>query len=692
MRLLGLVCLVALITRGNVIAQGSAPEAPVTRLAIGIPGDPQTLLASTVNHGLFRSSNGGASWDRVLDASVGALEVSRVDPRVVWAGTLRSRPGAPSRGVLLSRDGGRTWGEAGLTNGSILAIAPSPSLPSAAFVALAGDGGGVFRTDDGGVTWRHVLLGEAALDVLVNPADPSRVIAVILADQVYSIWGSTDGGEIWRKESQDIGRSVDLCLSIRGRTSPLATFRSDSSSATRLILVDWGSTWRWDATSGWGPSAPAPGLQICESWLALGTMEKAVEYSPMWIDPTDANRWIGVSRTSGIQITDNGGVSWMPIALTSGSIASIAPGSREPGQATPVEDSGPAPVVPRSPDEAAITRAEVEAERALLATNDGDFPRALRLFESALQALGSSYQLHYNIAWTAFETKDLAKARGHIFRALELAAEQSEERKIALGLAAEIEEAVEVRNRAAEAERRRAAAAQAQAETQRRNAEEARRAREARLTAARSWSSPLPTVNAPFQLASDAIPGACTRPLEAKESLPCVFPPRCESAFTKQGLVLKNREAGMCEIQLLRTRYPFLLGMTITPLKGGNSGVAGVKLDADQGIAFGFGIAPEDDGELRGWGAGSIEAAWTGHVSWPCCGKKNGPWYFELEVRDTSVHVFVNGAPAFAGYMRAAPSGYLLLQIENDKNSGSEWAFRDVRVIALRDTPQGMKP
>jgi photosystem II stability/assembly factor-like uncharacterized protein len=197
------------------------------------------LYAANPDRGVFRSRDGGRTWQKVLykDENVGAVEVV-IDPtnsRVVYAGLWNTRrppwftyapTNGPGGGIYKSTDGGTTWHQltTGLPPAGIgrtgIAVAPSnpqrvyavvdclvpdptapaPPPPAPGRPAQPPPGqGGVFRSDDAGATWRR-LSGDQALwgrgwyfeKIAVDPTN---------ADIVYvpnvAVNRSRDGGATW---------------------------------------------------------------------------------------------------------------------------------------------------------------------------------------------------------------------------------------------------------------------------------------------------------------------------------------------------------------------------------------------------------------------------------------------------------------------------------------------------------------
>src|SRR6266550_3327894 len=196
------------------------------------------LYAANPERGLYRSRDGGRTWQKVLykDENVGAVEVviDPTDARVVYAGLWNTRrppwftyapTNGPGGGIHKSTDGGSTWRQltAGLPAAGIgrtgIAIAPSnprrvyavvdclvpdpnapaPPPPAPGRPAASPPGqGGVFRSDDAGATWRRVSTDTALWGrgwyfekIAVDPKD---------ADIVYvpnvAVNRSRDGGAV----------------------------------------------------------------------------------------------------------------------------------------------------------------------------------------------------------------------------------------------------------------------------------------------------------------------------------------------------------------------------------------------------------------------------------------------------------------------------------------------------------------
>lgn len=213
------------------------------------PTDPDTAWVAAMGHlfsrnqerGVFRTTDGGATWERVLflDDGTGAVDLAldRDDPDTLWAAMYEKHRsdwrlvlGGPATGIYKSEDGGDSWRrlEGGLPSGEIGRIGldynqaadvltavvenvnPRPDGWPARHDACRPDreigrdtiGNEVWRSTDGGESWTKThgdgidVAGSKAPysfnQILTNPANPDQII--INSDTMYE---STDGGATW---------------------------------------------------------------------------------------------------------------------------------------------------------------------------------------------------------------------------------------------------------------------------------------------------------------------------------------------------------------------------------------------------------------------------------------------------------------------------------------------------------------
>jgi photosystem II stability/assembly factor-like uncharacterized protein len=145
------------------------------------PHNPDLVYVAVLGHafgpnpdrGVYRSSDGGRTWQRILfrSDSAGAVDLAMdpVNPRILYATMWQAvrRPwelvsGGPHSGLWKSTDGGDTWADItrnpGLPRGIIgkIGVTVSPADHDRVWAIVEADSGGVFRSDDAGATWTRL--------------------------------------------------------------------------------------------------------------------------------------------------------------------------------------------------------------------------------------------------------------------------------------------------------------------------------------------------------------------------------------------------------------------------------------------------------------------------------------------------------------------------------------------------------
>ncbi len=156
--------------------------------------DPDVLFAGTQGGGVFKSTDGGASWspvnDGLRDLYVRALAIDPETPSTVYAGT--------QRGLHKSVDGGLSWFPADIGIGPnsqwSTSLAIDPKEPSTVYAGTLDD---LFKSVDGGGSW-SVSLDVPQIDsvrsVVIDPRTTSTVYALASRSGVFK---SVDGGASW---------------------------------------------------------------------------------------------------------------------------------------------------------------------------------------------------------------------------------------------------------------------------------------------------------------------------------------------------------------------------------------------------------------------------------------------------------------------------------------------------------------
>ncbi len=143
------------------------------------PDNPDVVYVSAMgspyvpsqDRGIYRSKDGGKSWERVLfvDENTGAVDLSMdmTNPRILYAATWDyqrlpwyGRSGGPGSGIWKSTDGGDTWNELteGLPEGVMgkIGVSVSRANPERVYAIIEAEKGGLYRSDNAGKSWKRM--------------------------------------------------------------------------------------------------------------------------------------------------------------------------------------------------------------------------------------------------------------------------------------------------------------------------------------------------------------------------------------------------------------------------------------------------------------------------------------------------------------------------------------------------------
>jgi photosystem II stability/assembly factor-like uncharacterized protein len=318
--------------------------------------------------GLWKSTDGGVTWQPVTDkqitsSSVGAVAVAPSNPDVVYIGTGESEIRgniAPGDGVYKSTDGGKTWTHVGLRDAqNISKIRVHPTNPDIAFVAAFGhhaapnEERGIFRTTDGGKTWQKVLYRDAktgGIEIVFDPNNPNVLYASLWEAfrNTYmmssggpgsGLFKTTDGGDHWTEISRNPGMPKGTLGKIGFDVS-----RADSNRVYAQIEAQDGGTFLSDdAGATWKKVSDNRDVQqraFYYTRVFADPKDKDTFYEPnvgfmkttdagktwtqlrpphgdthdMWIDPTNPKRFI-LSNDGSATVTTNAGQTWTDLAI-----------------------------------------------------------------------------------------------------------------------------------------------------------------------------------------------------------------------------------------------------------------------------------------------------------------------------------------------------------------------------------------
>ena len=328
----------------------------------GVPGDPSTFYVSGADGGIFKTTNGGVSFNPIFENqraySIGALTIAPSDKNILWVGTGEGDPRNSvgyGWGVYKSIDGGMSWKHLGLKNTErIKRIVVDPKDPNVACVcALGKEWGpnkerGVFKTIDGGKTWEKILYideNTGCADIAMETNNPRIMYAGMWTfrrkpwrfddgGKNTALYRTMDGGQTWKKimnglPNKDMARpGVHIAQSEPNIIYLMTEFEG---GGTAFKSEDRGENWKMvndDPNINFRPfyysdvrvDPNQPNVlfsisgRLSRSKDSGNTWEQIAktvhgDHQALWIDPTNS-KYILNGSDGGFQRSFDGGDSW----------------------------------------------------------------------------------------------------------------------------------------------------------------------------------------------------------------------------------------------------------------------------------------------------------------------------------------------------------------------------------------------
>ena len=313
------------------VTDGQVGSASVGAVAMA-PSDPDIVyigmgevqLRANVlqGDGVYRSDDAGKSWRHLGLAdthAIGRIRVHPTNPGRVYVAALGHPFGPnPERGVFRTSDGGHTWEKVLFRDERTGAVdlVMDPGDPDVLYATLwqvyrkpwrlwsGGEGSGIFKSTDGGDTWSELtrnpglpagVLGK--ITITVSGADPDRVWANLEAEQ-GGLYRSDDGGGSWE--------FVNGHRDIWQRAFYFQRLEADPVDRNTLYILNFRLTRSTD------------GGRTLES-----VPETHSDHHDLWIDPTNPLRMINGNDGGGV-VTVNGGRTWTSMRYATAQIYRLA--------------------------------------------------------------------------------------------------------------------------------------------------------------------------------------------------------------------------------------------------------------------------------------------------------------------------------------------------------------------------------
>ena len=328
----------------------------------GVAGEPMTYYMGAAGGGVWRTEDGGQTWENLSDGffggSIGSVEVCPDDPNIIYVGggevTVRGNVSS-GLGAWKSMDRGKTWTSIGLSDARhIPRMRSHPRNANLVYAAVLGhlygpnEERGVYRSKNGGETWERVLFvnNEAgAVDLALDPSNPRILFASTwrIKRTPYSLesggegsglWHSTDGGDTWTDITHNEGLPKGMVGIIGVSVSPVNSERVwaivEAEDGGVFRSDDGGETWarvnqeRTLRQRAWYYSRIFADTQDEDRvWVVNVRLWRSKDggksfesirtphgdHHDLWIAPEDGDR-VAVADDGGGQVSFNGGQRW----------------------------------------------------------------------------------------------------------------------------------------------------------------------------------------------------------------------------------------------------------------------------------------------------------------------------------------------------------------------------------------------
>ncbi len=243
----------------------------------GVIGDDNTYYAGYTGGGVWKTIDGGASWENLSDGpftvgSIGDIAVSESDPNVILVGTgehaVRGVMTSYGDGVYKSLDAGESWTKVGLEKTRHISdVIIHPSDFNTLYVGAQGavhgpsPDRGVYKSMDGGQTWNKTLYideNTGISSLQMDMTNPRVLYAATWQHRRYpwkvesggsgsGVYKSTDGGDTWTKIVKglpEVMGKIGLSVSRANPNRVFALVEAEKSESGMYRSDDGGMSWQ----------------------------------------------------------------------------------------------------------------------------------------------------------------------------------------------------------------------------------------------------------------------------------------------------------------------------------------------------------------------------------------------------------------------------------------------------------------
>lgn len=259
-------------------------------------------------YGVHKSVDGGRSWKHMglkNSRHIPRIRVHPKNPDIVYAAVLGDlfQP-SEERGVFKSSDGGKSWNRVLFANADAGAVdlIMDPENPDILYASTwnvrrtpyslssGGEGSKLWKSVDGGANWKDLTANEGfpegtlgIIGITVSPVDPERLWAIVEADK-GGVIRSDDGGKTWELVNTD--------RSLRQRAWYYSRIYADTKDRNKVYVMNV----QYHTSTDGGRTFKARNAPHGD-------------HHDLWIAPEDPDRMV-IADDGGAQVTYDGGESW----------------------------------------------------------------------------------------------------------------------------------------------------------------------------------------------------------------------------------------------------------------------------------------------------------------------------------------------------------------------------------------------
>jgi len=275
-------------------------------------GTGETQIRGNIQQGdgAYKSTDAGETWEHIGLTETQNIARIRIHPDncdVAWVAAFgKHSANNPERGIFKTTDGGATWrnvlnksdGAGGVdisvdvTNPDVIYAAIWEAWRRSWGMSSGGEDSGLYKSTDGGESWTEITanIGLSAgpvgkIGVAVSPANPNRVWVLVEHEPDGGVWRSDDAGESWERVNEE--------RKLRQRAFYYTRIYADPNDEDVMYALNTGLYRSRDG----GETFPR-GIQVPHG-----------DNHDLWIAPSDSDRMIN-ANDGGANVTMNGGESW----------------------------------------------------------------------------------------------------------------------------------------------------------------------------------------------------------------------------------------------------------------------------------------------------------------------------------------------------------------------------------------------